>query len=205
MNWTQIYQDTFIPELPKIWNANFEAIKRYLDIFYDENQRIIIRPVNSTGLIKGAKGEFVTAIIDNLIVKRQFTNLYSNITTADSDFVTVYNGVDASTRIADPSTLENQDFAYIDVNKPYYKISNDSSIAFLSDNLGQQFQLIFDPSTIAPFNILLDPSYNGSYKTLQVTAADSSATWITLIAIEYDASWGTTWVIKQYGGTYSII
>ena len=35
MDWNEIYQDTFIPEIPKLWNGNFNVFKRYLDVFYE--------------------------------------------------------------------------------------------------------------------------------------------------------------------------
>jgi len=205
MNWKKIELKTPGPELPKIFNNNFIATKQYLDIFYDGSLGILIVPLETTGRVKSARGEFVTAIVDNLIVKKQFTNLLVNVTTADSDYYNTYIGVVENYRVADPSSFENQAFKYIDVNKPYYKIANDVSIAFLSNNLGQQIQLLFDTSTASDsFNILMDPSINGSYTTISIAAADASITWMTLIATEFDASWGTTWTIKQYGGNYNI-
>lgn len=205
MNYSTIYLNTLIPELPLILNNNNAAMQRYLDVFYDETQGVIIAPVYTSGRVKGATGEFVTTITDNLIVKNQWTNLYENTTTIDQDFYNTYIGNDVSTR--DASTFENSDFVYVDVNSPYYKIANDVSTAFISNQLGQEFQILFDISTafLGNFNILLDPSKNGTYETLKVSLADASAAWIKLIAIEYDASWGTTWTIKQYGGSYSII
>jgi len=90
MNWDQIYLDTFIPELPRHWNNNFASVKRYLEFFYDGSLGIIIKPVNTTGRVKAARGEFVTAVVDNLIVKNQFTNLYDNTTSVYVDFYNTY-------------------------------------------------------------------------------------------------------------------
>jgi hypothetical protein len=204
MNLTNLYLQTFIPQIPRILNTNFQSVQRYLDIFYDGSLGVIVVPVETGGKIKGSRGEFVTAIVDNLIVRNQFTNLYENSTTADLDYYNTYIGDGVTVR--DASTFENSRFKYIDVNKPYYKINNDSSIAFLSNNLGQQIQLLFDVSTAGrAFNILLDPSINGTFSTLKVTASDSSTAWFALIAVEYDASWGTTWAIKQGSNNYTII
>lgn len=206
MNWDQLYLDTFIPELPKLWNNSFASTKRYMDIFYDGSLGIIIKPVNTKGRVKADKGEFVTAVVDNLIVRNQFTNLYENSTTIDSDYYYTYIGSDVSTRVADASIFENINFRYVDVNKPYYKISNDTSIAFLTPTLGQEFQILFDVCSgyNTPFNILLDPSINGTFKTLRVSFSDAQQAWLKLIAVKYDASYGTTWAIKQFGGIYTI-
>ena len=205
MNWDQIYLDTFIPELPRHWNNNFASVKRYLDVFYDGSLGIIIKPVNTTGRVKAARGEFVTAVVDNLIVKNQFTNLYDNTTSVDGDFYNTYIGADVSTRAADPSLWENTSFAYVDVNKPYYKITNDISTAFLCSTMGQEFQILFDISTnTAPYNILLDPSIGGTFQVLSIAYADAPTTWIKLIAVDYDPSYGTTWAVKQYGGYFEL-
>lgn len=208
MNFSTVYLNTLIPELPWILNNNNQITKRYLDVFYDETLGVIISPVNTPGRVKAATGEFVTTITDNLIVKKQWTNLYENTTTIDQDYYDTYIGSDVSTRDASlVGTLDNSLFKYVDVIKPYYKITNDVSTAFTAASLGQEFQLLFEVSTgkNAAYHVLLDPSVGGTYKMLSVTKADSSACWIKLIAVEYDASWGTTWAIKQYGGTYSII
>jgi len=203
MNYSNVYLSTLIPALPKILNDNNASFKRYLDVFYSETDGVIIKPVNTTGKVKASTGEFVTTITDNLIVKKQWTNLYANTTTADSDYYYTYIGLDASYR--DASTFENSLFKYIDVISPYYKIKNDVSIGFTCTTMGQEFQILFDISTAAAYNFLLDPSINGRYKMLKITAADASVAWVKLIAVEYDASWGTTWSIKQYGGTVSIV
>lgn len=230
MDWSQIYLDTFIPELPKFWNGNFSSFKRYLDVFYDENREIIIKPLETTGRVKGARGEFITCVVDNLVVRNQFTNLYQNTTTADLDFVNSYLGVDVSTRLAtsdpsslirwrpsdgsilvDPSTtlwpLEPSAFSWVDVQTPYIKISNDASYGFQNNNISQEFQVIFDLDVLTSddYTILLQSTSEGPVKTLRVTLPEASAgTWIKLINIAYDASWGPTWIVKQSGGTYTI-
>jgi len=220
MDWTQIYLNTFIPELPKYWNSNFQAVQRYLDVFYDGGRGILIKPLETTGRVKGASGEFVTAIVDNLVVRNQFTNLYSNTTTADADFVNTYNGDSAVTRYAnsDPSSasydasiynwpLEPSAYSWVDVNKPYFKISNDVSYGFQNSNISQEFQIIFDldVATTSPYTFLLQSTSEGPIKTLSVDLADaSSGAWIKLITVAFDASYGPTWVVKQSSGTYTI-
>ena len=213
MDWSQIYLDTFIPELPKYWNGNFQSFKRYLDVFFDENREIIIKPLETTGRVKGARGEFVTCVVDNLVVRNQFTNLYQNTTTADLDFVTFYLGADVSTRVStwDPSVAvwpqEPSAYSWVDVNAPYIKIGNDASYGFQNNNIGQEFQIIFDldMATTDPYTVLLQSTSTGPVKTLTVDYADaSSGAWIKLINIAFDASWGPTWVVKQSGGTYTI-
>ena len=178
MNWDQFYLNTFIPQVPQMLNNNFTAFKRYIDVFYDENRGIIIKPVETTGKVKSTRGEFVTAVVDNLIVRNQFTNLYENSNTADLDFINTYNGLDSSTRIATSETSTNiiwpyepSSYVWINVNKPYYKINNDASYAFNIDNIGQEFQLLFnlDVSTVSPYNILI----NSSEETLPVNVTIS--------------------------------
>jgi len=212
MDWSKIYLDTFIPELPKYFNENFSAFKRYLDIFFDENREIIIKPVETTGRVKGSMGEFVTCVVDNLVVKNQFTNLYQNTTTADIDFVNTYIGDNTSTRSAYDSSifpLESSAFVWVDVNKPYIKIGNDSSYGFENNNIGQEFQIVFntDTSNNGPYTILLQQQSSlTSTKKLVVEYDDASAgTWIKLISISYDPTWGHTWAVKQYGGKYTIL
>lgn len=213
MDWSQIYLDTFIPELPKFWNGNFSSFKRYLDVFYDENREIIIKPLETAGRVKGARGEFVTCVVDNLVVRNQFTNLYQNTTTADLDFVTSYLGADVSTRVStwDPSVVvwpqEPSAYSWVDVRTPYIKISNDASYGFQNNNIGQEFQIIFDLDVLTAddYTILLQSTSEGPVKTLRVSLPDASeGTWIKLINIAFDASWGPTWIVKQSGGTYTI-
>ena len=202
MDWSRISLYTPMTEFPKFWNNNFSSVKRYLDTFYDGSLGKILVPLETTGKVKGTLGEFVTAQIDNLVVRNQYTNLYDNYTTVDSEFYNTY--IEGVATLRDASVFENEEFSYIDVNEPYYKIYNDASVAFSSDNLGQEFQVLFDISTGNPFNILLDPSYGGSFRTLSVSLSDAEKTWIKFLAVDYDASWGTTWTIKQYGGDYTI-
>jgi hypothetical protein len=208
MDLTNITINTLIPEFPRIYAYNNQVIQDYLDVIYSETEGVIIVPVNTTGRVKGATGEFVNVIVDNLTVKNQWTNWYENTTTIDSDYYNTYDASAATTRDASIiGSLENSLFEYINVNSPYYKITNDVSTAFKASSLGQEIQLIFDISTnTAPFNVLLDPSIDGTFKTLSVSYTDASngGTWIKLIAIEYDASWGTTWTVKQFGGTFTI-
>jgi len=217
MDWTPLSLKTLITQIPKVVNDNFTATERYLDVFYDENRQVIIKPVNTTGRVKGATGQFVNTITDNLTVKNQFTNLYENYTTVDSDFVTYFTGSTVTTRLAtsdpssasyvDSSTLvwpfEPSTYSWVDVQTPYIKISNDVSYGFQNDNLGQEFRLLFDGSGASPFTILLESSTGGEIN-LSVTAADASATWIKLITTAYDVSNGPTWTVKEYGGTYTI-
>ena len=213
VNWNQFYLNTFLPEVPKMLNDNYAAFKRYIDVFYDETKGILLKPVETTGRVKGAKGEFVTAVIDNLIVRNQFTNLYENSTTADLNFVTAYTGPDASNRIATSETSTNiiwpyepSAYKWVDVNKPYYKINNDVSMAFNITNIGQEFQLIFDTSVaeLSPYNILIESSVGGQ-QNIQIGYSDANTTWIKLIMISYDVSWGPKWVVKQYGGIYTLV
>jgi len=209
LNFRNIHLSTLIPEFPYIYDYNNREIQRYLNVFYDGSTGIIIKPVETTGRVKGATGEFVNVITDNLTIKRQYTNWYENTTTIDIDYYRTYDASYYQWRDASimGGSLENDAFKYIDVISPYYKITNDVSTAFKASALGQEFQVLFDISiNTAPYNILLDPSINGRHKILKVNYADASngATWLKLIAVEYDASWGYTWAIKQYGGTYTI-
>lgn len=212
INWKLIYLDTFIGEMPKTLNNNFQAVQNYLDIFYDSSSGIIISPISTTGNISGAKANFVTGVFDNLIIKNQFTNLYENTTTIDSDYYNTYIDASGATEYIkrDASLFENGDFSYIDLNSPYYRMTNDVSLAFAGITLGQEFQLIWDVSTLdtgdtSPFVILIDPSKgDGTVEILTVTKTNASTTWIKLIAVNYDASNGMTYTVKQYGGTYTI-
>jgi hypothetical protein len=214
MNFSTVYLNTLIPELPLILNNNNQAVKRYLDVFYDESLGIVISPINTTGRVKGATGEFVTTITDNLIVKNQWTNLYENSTTIDQDFITAFNGNDVSTRAstADSSTnpiwvMEPSIYAWVDVKTPYIKINNDVSYGFQNNTIGQEFRIIFNSSLNSitkDFAILLESSIGG-VKNLIVTAKDSSAAWIKLITTAWDVSYGPRWTIKEYGGSYTII
>jgi hypothetical protein len=212
MKFTPLSIYTLIPQIPKIHNDNFTSFKRYLDIFYDEELGVIVSPVDTTGRVRAATGQFVNVITDNLTVKKQFTNLYENYTTIDSDFLTSFNGEDVSTRIAavDASgfstwPLEPSAYVWVDVQTPYIKINNDASYGFQNDKLGLEFRILFnlDVSTTSNYVILIDSS-EGGQQNLVVTAADASATWIKLITTNYDVSYGPTWTVKEYGGTYTL-
>jgi len=213
MNWTKLYLNTPIPEIPKILNNNFSSFKSYIDIFYDGSVGILKVPLQTTGLVKGARGEFVTAVVDNLTVKSQYTNLYENYTTADADFVTFYNDVSTGTRAAssDSSTnliwpFEPSTHQWVDIETPYVKITNDASYGFQNDNLGQEFSVLFDASinTVSPYTLMLESSVGGSVN-LTIPAADASIAWMKLITVAYDNSIGPKWVVKEFGGTtYSI-
>lgn len=207
MNFTPVYRTTLVPELPGIINSNNQVIQRYLDVFYNASTGVIISPVNTTGRVKAATGEFVNVIVDNLTVKSQYTNLYENTTTIDNDYYYTWLGGDTSTRDASISSMiENALFAYINLQTPYIKISNDVSTALKASALGQEVQVLFDISTnTSDYHLLIDPSIGGTYQMLSVAYSDAPTTWLKLIALEYDASWGYTWGVKQYGGTYTII
>jgi hypothetical protein len=71
MNYTNTYLNTFIPELPKLLNDNFKNVANTFDIIYDSSAGVLLKPVNTTGLIKGTTGRFITLEVDNLIVKTQ--------------------------------------------------------------------------------------------------------------------------------------
>lgn len=205
MNYKDIFLNSFIAEFPSIYSYNNKAIKRYLDVIYNPDTGVVVVPVNTTGKVKGATGEFVTTITDNLIVKRQWTNMYENVSSIDKDYYYAYIGQYDTYR--DPSIWENQNFNYIDVVKHYYKITNDASLAFKSMELGQEIHILFDTSTLSSSNysILLDPSINGSQKIVTVEFSDADLTWLKLINVKYDASYGNTWAIKEYGGSISLL
>lgn len=212
MDWTPLSLNTLTTQIPKIFNDNFTSFKRYLDLFYDEDGKIIVVPVNTTGRVKAATGEFVNVITDNLTVKKQFTNWYDNYTTVDAAFIDSFNGDDTTTRIAavDASgfstwPLEPSAYTWIDVQTPYIKIDNDASYGLQNDVVGQEFRLLFntDVSTTAPYTILVDSSEGGE-QNLAVLFTDASTTWIKLITTAWDASYGPKWTVKEYGGTYTI-
>jgi len=209
MNFNKVYLSTLVTQLPKILNDNNAILNRQVGLIYNASTNQISVGLNTTGRVKGSTGEFVTGIFDNLVVKKQFTNLLSNNTTADADYYNTYIGIDAS-YYTDSSTgwdsstsnvWDSSCFSYIDVISPYYKIKNDVSIAFNTETLGQVVEILFDVSTGSNFNIRLDGSTSGN--KLVVTAADASAAWIQLICVDDDPSLGNTWIVKQYGGTYT--
>lgn len=206
-NWNETFLDTFIPELPKLLNDNFKATENYIGVFYDPSRGVVVSPINTPGNIRGARLEGVTGVFDNLVVRNQFTNLYNNSTTIDADYYNTFIGPEVSTRVADPSVWENQSYSYVDLNTPYIKIANDVPLAVKTNQLGQEFQLIFDASTsgATDYTVLIDPCTNaGGTSELTVTIADAPNTWIKLIATEVDPSFGTTWTLKQFAGTYTI-
>jgi len=219
MDWTPLSLRTFFPQLPKVVNDNFQATEDLINIFYDQSGQILIKPVLTTGRVKGATGEFVNVIVDNLTVKSQFTNLYANYTTVDSDFVTYFNGADVLTRLAtsDPSSasyidasttvwpLEPSAYSWVDVQTPYIKINNDASYGFQNNQTGLEFRLLFnlDVSTTSPYTILVDSS-EGGHQNLVIDYTDAASTWIKLITTSYDASYGPTWTIKEYAGNYTL-
>ena len=84
MNFTSLSLSTLVTQMPKIINDNFNATSNYMDIFYDASAGIIVKPITTTGRIKGTTGEFVNVTVDNLTVKKQYTNLYSSILFLDS-------------------------------------------------------------------------------------------------------------------------
>ena len=204
MNWTPIYQDTFIPELPKKMNSNFSSTERYINSFYDGSLGILSKPLITTGKVKGSNGEFVTVVVDNLVVKNQFTNLFENSTTADYTWYTTFIGPDASLR--DSSTWEIPWAKYIDVNKAYYKVNNNSIIAPRCPQVSQIVEFLLDPSALTPgdnYSFLMNPF---TEETLEITTADSSTSWLSLMCIAYDPSYGSTWTkyhhsLGNTGGT----
>ena len=212
MDWTRIYLDTFIPELPQLLNSNFETFQRYLDVFFDENRGILIKPLETTGRVKGARGEFVTAVVDNLIVRNQFTNLYDNNTTADYNYYTMFTEAafvprDPCTYGIDTSTwnfpYEPSTYKVIDVNKPYYKITNEYPILLENDNLSQVVGIFFsDASGAEDFEILLDPCLGS---TFAVDASSSGMAYMEFIISSFDASWGPTWTQYKYGADDSSV
>lgn len=202
MNWEQITLDTFIPEYPKIFNNTIASVQRYFDVFYDGSSGVLVKPLTTTGRVKGARGEFVTAVVDNLVVKNQFTNLYDNNTTADYNWYKMYT--DPAPIPRDPCTASNywpyenySGFKVIDVNKPYYKITNANPILLGNINLSQVVGIFFDSSLVTSndFEILLDPCLGTTYV---VDASDAGRAYVELVATGYDPSWGTTWSQYKY-------
>jgi hypothetical protein len=149
MEYNTFSVNTFIPELGKLLNQNFDSFKNYLDVFYDESTGIIVKPVNTAGMVKGGTGQFVNLVVDNLTVKNQYTNLYSNTSSIDYDWYSTYIGGDVSIRNASTGgAQEDSRFKYVDVNTTNIKIKNDASIALKSNNVGQVVNFLFDISTI---------------------------------------------------------
>jgi hypothetical protein len=216
MNFKNLYLTTTLPEIPKIINDNNAEIQRYLDVIYDESQGVIIVPINTPGKVKAATAEFVTAVIDNLIVKKQYTNLYENITTANYDYWSTYTNIaayrrDACTYGIDTSVwdrpFEPVGYKVIDVQKPYYKITPNTVIGdhtiLKTDLKSQVVTLILDPSgeTTGTYSILMDPS-NMVHLDILIDASlssDQQTKWVSLFCLDYDASLGPTWEIYEFG------
>ena len=209
MFWTQLKLKTPIPNSPKIINDNFKTFERQISLFYDTSLGILTVPLETTGRVKATRGEFVTTVTDNLVVRNQFTNLYENYTTSDTDFVNAYNGIDTSTRVATDVSVwpyEPSTYSWIDIQTPQIKINNDVSYGLSSNNIGQEVRVILntDVSTSSIYTILIDSSLGGE-KVLTVTYANAPKTWLKLIMVAYDASNGPDWVVKEYGGDYTLV
>lgn len=213
MDLLDIYQKTTWPEVPGIINHNNDEIERMFNLIYDVSRGIIV-PVTTTGRVKGGWGEFVHLVTDNLTVKNQYTNLYDNNTTADYNWYTMI--VDTATILRDPCTattywpFENYiGYKIVDVNKPYYKITNEYPVILNNANLSQVVGIYFDSSLIGalPFQILLDPCAGTTYT---VDTSYAGIAYVELVATAYDPSWGSTWEQYKYaidgaGGTQSSI
>jgi len=214
MDFTRLSLSTLIPQIPKIVNDNFDAMNNYMNIFYDSSVGIIIKPITTSGSVKGTTGEFVNVVVDNLTVKKQFTNWYENYTTVDKEWVDTWNGGDVSTRIpssyaslSDASIwpIEASTYEWKNVIKPYYKLGNDVSYGFQNNVVGQEFQIMFnhDVSTGQQYRILMEASIGGILN-LYVNYQDASTTYVKLITTSFDASYGPTWTVKSYQGNYTI-
>ena len=214
MDWTRLYTSTLIPQIPKILNDNFTAFKNYINVFYNETTGVIIKPINTTGRVKGSTGEFVNVITDNMTVKTQFTNLYSNITTADIDWVTAFNGTDVSIRVWNGDACTNDiwpkepsAYSWVDATVPYIKIINDVSYGIQNGTLGQMVEIIPDASYIGTddFAVLLEAS-TGTKGILfpHDAGVDALNMPLILICTAYDASWGPTWTIRSGDASISV-
>jgi hypothetical protein len=210
MNFDIFYGDTFIPELPKMLNKNFATIQKGMDIFYDASQGILLKPLITTGKVQGANGQFVTMVVDNLVVKNQFTNLFDNNTTADYNFYKTYITVPFIPRDACTAAtnwpFEPSTFKYIDVNQPYYKITNENPIFLQNNNLSQIVGIIFpyiDPCVYGtqPFKIMMDPNLETTFQLDSSMADASTYFYMEFICTAYDASYGPSWSQYKYGTT----
>ena len=205
MDLKSITGQTIIANWPEIVNYNDQAFKNYLDTFYNEGAGAIIAPVNTTGRVKAANGEFVNAVVDNLTVKNQFTNLYDNNTTADYNFYKTYIDPYAVGRDACTASTwwpyENPTYKFIDVNKPYYKLANDgSTYVFNNNNLSQVVGILFPPtdSSGQNYNVVMESS-TGAPVLFTVDASQADFSYIEFICTGYDASWGPKWSLYKYG------
>lgn len=194
MNFKEISIYTLIPELYKIINYNNQVIQDYVSIFYDGSLNYLKTPLITTGSVKGATGEFTTLVVDNLIIKKQYTNLYENITTADYEWYNTY--VSGYTVLRDASRWEVNGFKYVDVDKPYYKILSSDDVAPRCPKLSQVVEFfIDDPSSNNVCRILLDPSGN-EYTVQYATKGES----VKLICTSYDVSRGSSWIVMATSG-----
>lgn len=206
MNLNNIFLTTLIPELPRILRNNFRQIQNYFDSFFDGSTGKITVPVNTSGRVKAATGEFVTTITDDLIVKNQWTNLFENITTVDQDYYNMYIGNPATVRDASDGGGEDPGYEYIDVLSPYYKINDETPlIAFKTDTLGKMVEIIFDDaSTGDDFAIRLNDS-----ESVEVATTDAPLVRLQLICVGIpnpDVSiFDNTWFIRNYSGNISIV
>jgi hypothetical protein len=195
MDWTPLSLKTFVPQIPKVVNDNFKEVENFINSFYDEKKKVIIQPINTKGRIKGASGEFVSIEVDNLTVKNQFTNLLDNNTTADYDYYKMI--IDQPTILRDPCTAANywpvelNNYKVIDVNKPYYKITNAEPIQLHNENLSQVVGLYLDSSLVGAdnFTVLL----NAELGTQFVVDPSDAGQYVELIATSFDPSWGYSW------------
>jgi hypothetical protein len=105
----------------------------------------------------------------------------------------------------DPCTASNywpyenySGYKVIDVNKPYYKITNANPILLGNTNLSQVVGIFFDSSLVTgdDFEILLDPCLGTTYV---VDSSDAGKAYMEFVAIAYDPSWGSTWAQYKYG------
>jgi len=198
MDFIPINLNTLIPQLPSIYNKNNKILQNYIDVFYDNSTGVIIKPVSTSGKIKGGTGEFVSLIVDNLIVKKQQTNMYQNATTADYDYYTMINDTSISSRSANSGwPYENPSYKYIDVTKPYYKINNGNPIALQTQTVSQIVGILFDSSTASSnnFQIIMDPCIGTIY---EVDISDAGLFYTEFICTGYDPSWGSTWTQYKY-------
>lgn len=188
---------TLMPDLFRIINANNKTVENYLNVFYDGSSNTLKSPLSTTGSIKGSRGEFVTVVADSLIVKKQYTNMYENITTTNYDWYNAYaNGI---TVLRDPSTWDPSiagDFKYIDVDKPYYKVYANNNVGLKCTVVSQMVELIIDPSGNDIFTVLLDPSGSTYTTSTSITPGES----VTLICTGYDPSAGSTWTVMNTSG-----
>lgn len=194
-----IYQEisiyTLIPEFYKIINRNNSSFQTYINSFYDGSVNLLKSPLTTTGSVKGSKGEFTTLVTDNLVVKKQYTNIYENSTTSNYDWYNTYvNGV---TLTRDPSTWEVIGWPYLDVDKPYYKLtSSNPKAAPRCSTVSQMVEFIFSSTDASTeFSVLLDPSGN-KYNVTHVSNGES----VSLINVKYDVSYGSTWVVTNMSG-----